>query len=443
MREYDDIDMKPGLMFLTLLTANLGSASLGSATAQQSVPAGTPLLVQMPQTQAPPAVTFVLAYPLLAMPETSSMPSRVRMTLSRPADTLEITGQPRGMFVSITQDTITVETKGVPVGQYPLRVKGRWGNEVKAVELLVSVYAMNGTVAPITGPAAPGPSVPGAPTPATNPARPPAVTPPTQAQAAPLPSVPPIPVETAATPAAPAAQVSSSPVASPTPAPVTPPELSPSQPTPTTVAPDLTPLPAPAQPVISQPVPSQAAPVTAAPNVPSSSGLSSPTNDAIPYQAAPTRSVSPAANTSAVISSAEPLTERFTVWGGMGTERGVLGGLNLAFSSRVGQFSAFQASVRGTAELYPNTGASGLGLPVLGADLLLSRSGSRLYYGPSTALAFGNGNSWAIGGLLGYTSALNSTLGYYVEGRARYAHLGGQNTLSPGFRMGVTYKLGR
>ncbi len=440
--------MKPGLMFLTLLTAHLGSASLGSATAQQSVPAGTPLLVQMPQTQAPPAVTFVLAYPLLAMPETSSMPSRVRMTLSRPADTLEITGQPRGMFVSITQDTITVETKGVPVGQYPLRVKGRWGNEVKAVELLVSVYAMNGTVAPITGPAAPGPSVPGAPTPATNPVRPPAAASPNQAQAAPLPSVPPIPVETAATPAAPAAQVSSSPVASPTPAPVTPPELSPSRPTPTTVAPALTPLPAPAPaftpaPSAAQPVPSQAAPVTAAPSVPSSSGLSAPANDAIPYQAAPARPASPAAtNSAASISAAQP-TERFTVWGGMGTERGVLGGLNLAFSSRVGQFSAFQASVRGTAELYPNTGASGLGLPVLGADLLLSRSGSRLYYGPSTALAFGNGNSWAIGGLLGYTSALNSTLGYYVEGRARYAHLGGQNTFSPGFRMGVTYKLGR
>lgn len=417
--------MKLSLVSFTLLTASLGSAS-----AQNQVPGGTPLLVQLPQPQVQPAVTFVLGFPLLAMPETSPMPSRVKLTLSRPADTLEVLGQPKGMNVTITQDTLTVETKGVPVGQYPLRITGRWGNETKAVELLVSVYALNGSVAPITGPAAPGPSIP------TTQSPPPTV--------APVVISTPTPTVTTSVPQAPStsAPATSTPVTgvNTVPAPVAPaspitvpitsvsttttPEIKPIQPAPivtpvhtlpavtvTTSAPTTT-----TPPVMQQDIP-QVAP--ASPTIPTMT---------VPYQTPPLRPAN--------------ADGRFTVWGGMGTERGVLGGLNVGVSSRVAQFSAVQVAVRGTAELYPNTG-SGLGLPVIGADVLLSREGSRLYYGPSTSLAFGAGNSWAVGGLVGYSSTLNTSLGYYVEGRARYAHLGGQNTLSPGFKVGFTYRLSR
>ena len=404
---YDDLNMKLRLLSLTLLTAGLGSAS-----AQNQVPGGTPLLVQPPQTQVQPAVTFVLGFPLLAMPETSAMPSRVKLTLSRPADALEITGQPQGMFASVTQDTVTVETKGVPVGQYPLRITGRWGNETRTVELLVSVYALNGTVAPITGPAEPGPTVP---TTQIN-QTPVNQTPSSQTQVVQTPTVTPVQIT------APTATVTTEP-----PAPV--PEIKPIQ---TTQGVTSTPtLPAV---VISTPAPVAPTPTTTtAParqqDIPQATPTPTiPTNASIPYQTTPSNTAS---------------TERqFTVWGGMGTERGIVGGLNVGVSSRVAQFNAFQVAVRGTAELYPNSG-SGLGLPVIGADVLLSRAGSRLYYGPSTSLAFGSGNSWAVGGLLGYSSTWNNALGYYVEGRARYAHLGGQNTIAPGFRVGFTYQLNR
>lgn len=434
---YDDPSMKVSLVSLTLLAAGLGSAS-----AQNQVPGGTPLLVQPPQNQVQPAVTFVLAYPLLAMPETSPAPSRVKLTLSRPADTLEVLGAPKGMTVTITQDTLTVETKGVPVGQYPLRITGRWGNDTKSVELLVSVYALNGTVAPITGPAEPGPSIPTSQATPTTPAtRTTTVTPiqistptATVTTSGPRPAsttvtsttvtstTTPPPATTAPATTAPATTASS----------VTVPTTSTTEIRPVQAPPTVTPVQAPpvvtvttpapaatttAPPVMQQDIP-QAAPATVTPSIPTMT---------VPYQNPPARTAESGG--------------RFTVWGGMGTERGIVGGLNVGLSSDVARFSAFQVAVRGTAELYPNA-RSGLGLPVIGADVLLSRQGSRLYYGPSTSLAFGAGNSWAIGGLVGYSSTWNKDLGYYLEGRARYAHLGGQNTLSPGFRVGFTYKLG-
>ena len=421
---YDDPSMKVSLVSLTLLAAGLGSAS-----AQNQVPGGTPLLVQPPQNQVQPAVTFVLAYPLLAMPETSPAPSRVKLTLSRPADTLEVLGAPKGMTVTITQDTLTVETKGVPVGQYPLRITGRWGNDTKSVELLVSVYALNGTVAPITGPAEPGPSIPTSQATPTTPATRTTTVTPIQISTptATVTTSGPQPASTTVTsttvtstttppPATTAPATTASPVTVPTTSTT---EIRPVQAAPAvTVTPPAPAATTTAPPVMQQDIP-QAAPATVTPSIPSMT---------VPHQNSPARTAESGG--------------RFTVWGGMGTERGIVGGLNVGLSSDVARFSAFQVAVRGTAELYPNA-RSGLGLPVIGADVLLSRQGSRLYYGPSTSLAFGAGNSWAIGGLVGYSSTWNKDLGYYLEGRARYAHLGGQNTLSPGFRVGFTYKLGK
>lgn len=363
--------MKSTLVFSALLAVSLG----GWGSAQS----GTPLFVQLPQPPAapPPAGTadpaLKLPFQLLALPDTTTLPAYVKLTLSRPADRLDVTGQPQGMSVTTEQDMLKIETRNVAAGQYTLRITGVWGQDTRTVELLMSIYATGVTApsssAPSTTPVTPAPPVQSPVTPAP--------TPPATGSTSPVP-ITPVP----ATPAPTAAPVN--------PEPVTRPPTLPQAPAPT--VPTMTP---------------------AAPRTPFSTALPAP----IP-----------------------PGTERFTVWGGLGTEVGVFTGLNLGISKPMWQKNSTRFSVRGTAELYGST-KGGLGTSTLGADLLLSRDGSRLYYGPSTSLSFGNGVGWALGGLLGYTSSLDQgPLSYYLEGRARYARFSGTNTFSPGFKIGVTYR---
>lgn len=404
-------------LFIALLAVS-GAAQKSSTPAPKS-----------PQTQG--RVVFNLMYPLIAVPETTLVPSQVKYTMSTPPQHLEVSGAPANMIVRLTQDSVTVETRGVTPGQYPLRITGYWGNDKHAVELLVSVYASTSTgqvqVPPILNTQPVSGTMPVAvPKPVANAAAPAAAQSPAPVQ----PPVRVVPITTDATiPTGTASPSTSVPKTAPVttvPAPAMP-EIPQVSPAPAQVAPVVpvavqsAPRPAAAQPTAAQPTPASSS--TSQP----SSGNRSPFRVELPRIVQAAR-------------DGRTATERLTVWGGMATERGVLAGLNVAFSVPMWQLNSLNVALRGSAELYPGRG---IGTPSLGADLLVSRAGSQLYFGPSTALAFGGGSSWALGGLVGYGNRMNDTLGYYLEGRARYARLGGQNTLSPGFKVGVTYQLSR
>lgn len=442
---------------LTLFMALLAVA--GAAQAASAPP-------QVKAAQGAGRVVFNLMYPLIAVPETTLVPSQVKYTMSSPPQHLEVSGAPANMIVRLTQDSVTVETRGVTPRQYPLRITGYWGNDKHAVELLVSVYASTSAgqaqvppilnTQPVTG------TVPLAvPKPAATAAAPVAAQSPAPAQ----PPVRVVPIPTDST-------IPTSTVPAPAPAKVAPTGTA-SGPTSVSKTAPVTTAPAPAMPEIPQvspaPAPAAAQASSVQPAVQVAPAPTASVQPAIPAPRPTAAQSTSAPSGSSQASSSQPTspepssggrspfrvelprivqashdgrtaTERLTVWGGMATERGVLAGLNVAFSVPMWQLNSLNVALRGSAELYPGRG---IGTPSLGADLLVSRAGSQLYFGPSTALAFGGGSSWALGGLVGYGSRMNDTLGYYLEGRARYARLGGQNTLSPGFKVGVTYQLSR
>lgn len=144
----------------------------------------------------------------------------------------------------------------------------------------------------------------------------------------------------------------------------------------------------------------------------------------------------------------QPAADRFTVWGGVGTELYVLPGVTLGASAPVARVGNVNLALRAGAEaiLIPLADAPGP-LPIVNADLLLSPSGGgrglQVYGGPSVGTVLGY--AWLLGGVAGVRGDFGAgPWGYFAEGKARMLFIGtgdgGAALFTPGINLGVTYR---
>lgn len=142
----------------------------------------------------------------------------------------------------------------------------------------------------------------------------------------------------------------------------------------------------------------------------------------------------------------QPTPDRFTIWGGVGTEFYVLPGVMIGASAPVGRLGKVNLAVRASAEalLIPLPDANGP-LPFVNVDLLLSGSGRglRAYGGPSVGTI--PGFAILLGGVGGVRGDFGvGPWGYFAEAKARvgFGAAGGGGTVLvlPGVNLGVTYR---
>ncbi|MDV6373361.1 hypothetical protein [Deinococcus arenicola] len=148
-----------------------------------------------------------------------------------------------------------------------------------------------------------------------------------------------------------------------------------------------------------------------------------------------------------VVLTPQPLTpasDRFTVWGGVGTEFYLLPGVMLGASVPVGRLDGIDLGIRASAEatIIPLPDATGP-IPFVNVDLLFSGSGRglRAYGGPSVGTVLGY--AWLLGGVGGVRGDFGAgPWGYFAEAKARvlYAGGGGGALFAPGVNLGVTYR---
>lgn len=145
---------------------------------------------------------------------------------------------------------------------------------------------------------------------------------------------------------------------------------------------------------------------------------------------------------------AQPTRDRFTVWGGLGTELYVLPGVTIGASAPLGRVGNVNLALRAGAEaiLIPLADAPGP-LPIVNAALLLSPSGGgrglQVYGGPSVGTVLGY--AWLLGGVAGVRGDFGAgPWGYFAEGKARMLFIGtgdgGAALFTPGINLGVTYR---
>ncbi|MEF2278129.1 hypothetical protein V3W47_07435 [Deinococcus sp. YIM 134068] len=153
-----------------------------------------------------------------------------------------------------------------------------------------------------------------------------------------------------------------------------------------------------------------------------------------------------AAGAQTTFSTTVPERERVTLWAGLSTEFIVLPGLHLGLSGPIAQAGATSVSLRGTLDTIGVPGLDAF-LPVVGADLLLSRPVGpvTIYGGPGVATLLGA--VWGVGGTVGVRDRFGAgRVGWFGEARARYIVGSGTSDLasgivvSPGLRAGVTYR---
>lgn len=176
------------------------------------------------------------------------------------------------------------------------------------------------------------------------------------------------------------------------------------------------------------------------------------TSDTAPVPVVPT--TTPGLSTSTTV-SVIPALERFTVWGGLSSELVVLPGVNVGVSAPVGSNLTLRGTVGATLLVFVGDGvdengaltgaAAGLPLPTVGADLLFGRTspGTRVYGGPSLAVAFGLDSNpvFAVGGVAGIRGDFGGgPWGYYAEAKLRALLVPGAALPSPGLNIGVTYR---
>ncbi|CAM4444781.1 hypothetical protein [Deinococcus marmoris] len=178
-----------------------------------------------------------------------------------------------------------------------------------------------------------------------------------------------------------------------------------------------------------------AAPFTSAQTTPAESGT--PIFVQPPQQQTPQVVITP---------TPPPAPDRFTVWGGVGTEFYVLPGVMIGASAPVGRLGKVNLAVRASAEalLIPLPDANGP-IPFVNVDLLLSGSGRglRAYGGPSVGTI--PGFAILLGGVGGVRGDFGAgPWGYFAEAKARvgFGAAGGGGTVLvlPGVNLGVTYR---
>ncbi|WP_157451703.1 hypothetical protein [Deinococcus aquatilis] len=136
--------------------------------------------------------------------------------------------------------------------------------------------------------------------------------------------------------------------------------------------------------------------------------------------------------------------EPVTVWGSLSTEFFILPSLSAGVSVGVGQAGPASLSVRGMADLtyVPLPDVTTPLLPLIGADLLFSGLVGNLtvYGGPGVGTLLGQ--AFWVSGTAGLRNTFgNSRWGFFSEVRGRYAFdLAGNGFLSPGTRLGLTYR---
>ncbi|GGO24165.1 hypothetical protein [Deinococcus humi] len=142
----------------------------------------------------------------------------------------------------------------------------------------------------------------------------------------------------------------------------------------------------------------------------------------------------------------QPTPDRFTVWGGVGTELYVLPGVLLGASAPIGHLGGVNLALRASAEavIVPVADLPGP-LPFVNVDLLLSGSGRglRAYGGPSVGTI--PGFAILLGGVGGVRGDFGAgPWGYFAETKARVAFgaAGGSGAMLvlPGVNLGITYR---
>ncbi|QFP77511.1 hypothetical protein [Deinococcus sp. AJ005] len=185
-----------------------------------------------------------------------------------------------------------------------------------------------------------------------------------------------------------------------------------------------------------------AAPLASAQTTPAESGT--PIFVQPPQQQ--TLQVVPGAPQVVITPTPQPAPDRFTVWGGVGTEFYVLPGVMIGASAPIGHLGKVNLALRASAEalLIPLPDANGP-LPFVNVDLLLSGGGRglRAYGGPSVGTI--PGFAILLGGVGGVRGDFGAgPWGYFAEAKARVgfgaAGGGGVALFLPGVNLGVTYR---
>ncbi len=145
-------------------------------------------------------------------------------------------------------------------------------------------------------------------------------------------------------------------------------------------------------------------------------------------------------------SQSQPTPDRFTVWGGVGTELFVLPGAMIGASAPVGRLGRVNLALRASAEAIVVPAADVPGpLPFVNVDLLMLAGGRgvRAYGGPSVGTI--PGFAVLLGGVGGVRGDFGAgPWGYFAEAKARvvFGAAGGGGTVPvlPGLNLGVTYR---